>query len=118
MKSKKMKTSKTNSQPNELDSFLASLIGKLPKVTVGQKFGHVNFTVGKKVFAFSRPDGVALKLPLSTVDALVLKKKAARLVMGQRVMKEWAMLKHEKPGDYRGDLGLFKESMAFVSAGK
>ncbi len=101
-----------------MDSFLAGLVGKLPKVTVGQKFGHVNFTVGKKVFAFSRPDGVAMKLPLATVDALVLQKKAARLVMGQKVMKEWVVLKHPKPADYRGDLGLFKESAKFVAGGK
>lgn len=118
MKPKKKTGPKTNPQAKELDSFLVALIGKLPKVTVGQKFGHVNFTVGKKVFAFSRPDGVALKLPELTVDALVAKKKAARLVMGKRVMKEWALLKHAKPADYRGDLGLFKESLAFVSEGK
>lgn len=118
MVAKKKTASKANSQPNELDSFLAELVGKLPKVTVGQKFGHVNFTVRKKVFAFSRPDGVAMKLPLATVDALVLQKKAARLVMGQKVMKEWVVLKHPKPADYRGDLGLFKESAKFVAGGK
>ena len=118
MKAKKKAGPKTNYKSNELDLYLSNLVGKLSKVTVGQKFGHVNFTVGKKVFAFSRPDGVALKLPLTTVDSLVLKKKAARLVMGTKVMKEWVMLKHPKPADYRGDLGLFKESLAFVSEGK
>lgn len=118
MKAKKKTVSKTNPQPNELDLFLTALVGKLPKVTVGQKFGHVNFTVGKKVFAFSRPDGVAMKLPLPTVDALVQKKKAARLVMGTKVMKEWVMLRHPKPADYRADLPLFKESAVFVSSAK
>lgn len=118
MKARKKTSPQTNSQSNELDVFLTALVGKLPKATVGQKFGHVNFTVGKKVFAFTRPDGVAMKLPLPTVDSLVLQKKAARLIMGKKVMKEWVLLKHPKPADYKADLNLFKESLAFVSANK
>src|SRR5579862_7140008 len=104
MKAKKKYSPKEKSPKNELDSSLARLMGKLPTVTVGQKFGHVNFTVGKKVFAFTRPDGLVLKLPQATVDTLVAGKKAARLVMGKRVMNEWVVLKHSKPADYRKDL--------------
>src|SRR5258708_58433 len=103
---------------NELDAFLAFLIGKLPKVTVTQKFGHVNFTVKKKVFAFTQPEGLVVKLPLERAKQLASQKKAVLLVMGKREMKEWVILKHLKPGDYRKDLGLFKESVAFVSSKK
>jgi hypothetical protein len=115
MKAKKSSRSPKENKPSELDAFLTGLVGKLPGVAVGQKFGHVNFTVKKKVFAFSRPDGVAMKLPQETADALVSKKKAGRLVMGKRVMKEWILLKHPKTADYKGNLGLFKESIAFVT---
>lgn len=119
MKTKKKSSSKAKPQSNELHSFLTALVGKLPKVRVDPKPNHLCFWVGKKMLAFTRPEGgVVLKLPETTVDTLVLKKKVTRLVMGKKVMKEWAVLKHPKPADYRADLALFKESIAFVSSGK
>jgi hypothetical protein len=33
-------------------------------------------------------------------------------------MKEWIVLEHSKPADYKKDLPLFKEAKAFVEAGK
>jgi len=119
MKPKKKSGPKAKPESNELHSFLTALVGKLPKVRVDPKPNHLCFWVGKKMLAFTRPEGgVALKLPESTVDTLVLKKKAARLVMGGKAMKEWAVFQHPKPADYRGDLGFFKESAEFVAGGK
>jgi hypothetical protein len=36
-------------------------------------------------------------------------------VMGQRVMKEWVIIKYEDPNEYKNALELFNESMTFVS---
>jgi hypothetical protein len=33
-------------------------------------------------------------------------------------MKEWIVIEHSKPADYKKDLGLFKEAKAFVEAEK
>ncbi len=101
---------------NELDSYLISLIRKLPKVVTTQKFGHANFTVGKKVFGFTKPDGLVLKLPAGKAKELVGQKKAVLLVMGKREMKEWVVLRRPKPAGYKKDLGLIKESIGFVSS--
>ena len=38
--------------------------------------------------------------------------------MGKRTMKEWILLDRAKPADYKKDLALFKEAIAFVAAGK
>ena len=35
--------------------------------------------------------------------------------VGKRVMKEWAIIKYENRSEYKKAIGLFKESMAFVS---
>ncbi len=77
---------------------------------------HANFLVGNKVFAFLQGDGVALKLPKSTIQTLVETQQAAPLVMGKRTMKEWVVIKHAHPEDYTQDKALFQESMAFVAS--
>jgi hypothetical protein len=38
--------------------------------------------------------------------------------MGKRTMKEWIVIEHPKPADYKKDLPLFKEAKAFVEAEK
>jgi hypothetical protein len=55
---------------NDLAVVLAAMLGKMPAVVVGKKFNSVNFTVRKKVFAFTKDGGVVLKLPPETVKAL------------------------------------------------
>jgi hypothetical protein len=39
---------------NELSTVLAAMLQKLPGVVVGKKFNSANFTVRKKVFAFTK----------------------------------------------------------------
>ena len=38
--------------------------------------------------------------------------------MGKRTMKEWIVIEHAQPADYKKDLALFREAEAFVEAGK
>ena len=40
------------------------------------------------------------------------------LTMSKQTMKEWIVIEHPKPADYKNDLALFKEAKAFVEAEK
>ena len=101
---------------NKLITVLSSMLEDLPGVNVGKKVNHASFLVGKKVFAYTQEDGVVIKLPQEKIKELVGQKNASPLVMGQRVMKEWLVIKHKDPEAYKKDLELFKEAIAFVSA--
>lgn len=100
----------------DLAATLASMLEPLPQVQFGTHLHHTNFLVSNKVFAFLQGDGVALKLPKETVQQLVVTNYAAPLVMGKRVMKEWVIIKHERPEAYQQDEALFKEAIRFVSS--
>ena len=102
---------------DELNETMLSLLGKLPGVEVEEKAKRLAFLVGKKVFAFKKDQAMTLKLPEAKIEELIKKKRAAFLVMGKRQMKEWALLERSKPADFKQDLPLFKEAMAFVSKG-
>jgi hypothetical protein len=104
----------------KLIATLSSLLGPLPDVTEEKTETHATFLIRKKVFAFTRSSGpgVALKLPKERIGALLEREDITRLTMGKRTMKEWIVIEHPKPADYKKDLALFKEAKAFVEAGK
>jgi hypothetical protein len=99
---------------------LSSLLGPLQNVTEEKTEIHATFLIKKKVFAFTRSSGpgVALKLPKERIAALLQRGDITLLTMGKRTMKEWIVIEHTKPADYKKDLALFKEAKAFVEAGK
>jgi hypothetical protein len=78
----------------------------------------MSFTVGKKVFAFTRTEGVAMKLPKGKIDELAARKEISPLVIGKRTMKEWIVLTHKTSGAYKKDLELFKLSAAFAATSR
>jgi hypothetical protein len=102
---------------NDLGAILGSMLAKLPGVVAAKKLNSTNFTVGKKVFAFTKGEAVVLKLPQPVIQRLVEEGTATRLIMGKRVMKEWAVIRRPKPTDFKSDWGRFEESVAFVAAG-
>jgi len=87
---------------------------RLPGAEVNGKFGGVSFFAGGKVFAFSRPKGLVLKLPAETIADLVATREAQNLVMGKRVMREWAVLPLDSTEDYMNELPSLKSAIAFV----
>jgi len=101
---------------NDIGSVLVSMLAEIPGVVVKRKLTSANFTVKKKVFAFTKGDGVVLKLSRETIERLVEAGAASMLVMGKRTMKEWIVIRFRNPSDARKQLTLFKEAMAFVSA--
>lgn len=110
-----MRNPVTKAQGN-LGAVLVSMLVKIPGVVITLKPNSANFTVNKKVFAFTKGDGVVLKLPPETVKRLVQVGTASMLLMGKRTMKEWVVICPKNPSDARKQLGLLKEAMAFVSA--
>jgi hypothetical protein len=103
-----------------LIAVLSSLLRPLPDVTEEKTETHATFLIGRKVFAFTRNSGpgVALKLPNERIAALLQRDNITLLTMGKRTMKEWIVIEHPNPADYKKDLPLFKEAKAFVEAGK
>ena len=104
----------------KLIAALSSLLAPLPDVREEKSETHATFLTGKKVFAFTRSSGpgVALKLPKERIAALLEREDITPLTMGKRTMKEWIVIEHPKPTDYKKDLPLFKEAKAFVEAEK
>lgn len=93
---------------------LAAKLEGLPGVVVTRKLNSTNFTVAKKVFAFTLRGDLVMKLPQDTIKRLVKSKSAAPLVMGKRVMKEWVLV----PAGKTPWLPLAKEARDFVKQGK
>jgi hypothetical protein len=94
---------------------LADLVKPFPGVKCEGRKGHLSFTVGKKVFAFTRNQGLALKLPAARIEALIAAGKADFLVMGKRRMKEWAYLERARPADFKKAAGLLREARDFAA---
>jgi hypothetical protein len=102
---------------DDLSTILAFMLADLPGVRVGKHIHNINFLIQEKVFAFIKgEEGVAMKLPRDKCQELIAHQQAIPLVMGKRVMKEWIVLQHEEAEDYKKDLALFQESIAFVSS--
>jgi hypothetical protein len=102
----------------DVSTVLASMLRRQRGVEVDETANRTSFSVGGKVFAFTRKDGVAVKLPAEHVGALSRSGRGVPLVMGKRTMKEWAIIAHEDASEYRDDLPLFKESIRFTSTGR
>lgn len=86
----------------------------LPGAEVNGKFGGASFFIGGKVFGFSRPRGLVLKLPEEVIAQLVSSREAQHLVMGKRVMREWVLLSLPSRESYVDEVPLLKSAMAFV----
>lgn len=87
---------------------------RLPGCTLGWKFGHASLQVGGKVFAFTRPDeSAAVKLPAERISAQIEDGEIHHLKMGQRTMREWAVI----PGIAAPEnLPLLREAMSYVAS--
>lgn len=71
---------------NDIGSVLVSSLAKIPGVVIKRKLASANFTVKKKAFAFTKGDGVVLKLPPETVKRLV--EVGAASMLGDGAIKE------------------------------
>jgi hypothetical protein len=104
--------------PFDPSATLIALLGPVPGVVVTKKLASTNFTAKKKVFAFTKGNGVVLKLPPPTVSRLLAGQQAALLVMGKRTMKEWVVIHYRASAECGKHLPLFIEVMTYATAAK
>lgn len=94
-----------------LERRAAKLLERLPGGEVTWKFHNASFSVGGKVFGFTRGTQVVCKLPRVRVEEIVAEGMGEALVMGKRTMKEWVVV---EPTDDAEELVLLREAMEFV----
>ncbi len=99
--------------PEELRAIADKVLSSVPGSAVSWKFHNASFDAGGKVFAFTRPAGMAMKLPEARIRQLVESDGAANLVMGKRTMREWVVVPAD---DTASLLPLLKEAAAFVTS--
>ena len=109
-----VKTGKQRIVP--IDELSEWIEGILPQATVVRKPSGAMYQIGAKIFAFTRPEGVAMKLPEERIARLVETRDASFLVMGTKTMREWVLLRYSTPGDYLKDGKLFEEALNFVAS--
>jgi hypothetical protein len=102
----------------EMTELLTAMLIGMPVVSSMNYGKRANFMIGekKKIFAFTRKDGVALKLPAARVQGLTETRGASALVMGKKTMKEWLLMPYENAAALKKDLKLLKEAIAFTEA--
>ena len=100
--------------PIDLDGARTFAAAHLPGATVNGKFGGASFFIAGKVFAFSRPKGLVLKLPPDAMERTLATREAQHLVMGKRIMREWALLTLPSRESYVDEAPLLREAMEFV----
>ena len=87
---------------------------RLPGCTLGWKFGHASLQVDGKVFAFTRPDeSAAVKLPAERIAALIEVGEIHHLKMGERTMREWAVIPCIAAPE---NMPLLREAMSYVAS--
>jgi len=87
---------------------------RLPGCTLGWKFGHASLQVGEKVFAFTRSDeGAAVKLPAERISALIEGGEIHHLKMGQRILREWAVVPCIAAPE---NMPILREAMSYVAS--
>lgn len=98
-------------------SALCAALKAWPEVAIRRNVRGASFVVGRKFFAFTRPEGLAMKLPENRIRALVEAGEAQFLKMGKRTMREWALLRLEPTAQVRDeDIRLLREAMRFTSS--
>jgi hypothetical protein len=97
-------------------SVLDPMLLNLPGVVGGKMFGHSAYYVYGRLFACIYGDGVGIKVPQATASKLLLEKHIGPFQpYGKPRMREWIHIVHARPEDYRRDIGIFHDSIDFVS---
>jgi len=89
-----------------------------PYLRAGKMFGYPAYYAGKKLAICLYEDGVGLKLPEQTVNALLLSDPNAIPFqpMGKSKMREWVQIDLDDSEGYRAYADLFDESVHHVLA--
>jgi hypothetical protein len=96
---------------------LAELAAQLPGATMGKMFGHPAMYVAGKLSACAFGDGVGVKLPADTVQALLCEPGLSAFTpYGKAPMREWLHVQATSATEVRAYRTLFEESAAMLLA--
>lgn len=82
-----------------------------PRVSTGRMLKSEALRVANKSYAYLSEDGLVVKLPEPTVTGLVEQGQAQALIIGARVMREWAVIPPSEADNWDA---LMDEALAFV----
>lgn len=83
---------------------------------VTKRSGGASFHLEKKVFAFMRPEGIAIKLPEARIQSIMRERDAVFLRMGARTMRQWVVLRFAQNATIeKRDLELLREALRFTA---
>lgn len=96
---------------------LDDLLLDIPGVIVGKAFGYPAYKIKGKVFAFVGGDGIGIKLPVAQVQTLIESHPACTPFQPAEgiTWKAWVSITYTNSDDYRNDIALLEESVAFVA---
>lgn len=97
-------------------TMLDALLLEIPGVKSGKAFGYPSYTIGGRVFAFVGGAGISLKLSEARVQALIAENPAMKPFEPAEgiIWRQWVSIDREDSSDYRDDIALMEESIAFV----
>ena len=78
-------------------------------VALGRSLNNETLTVGGKIFAFLKDDALVVKVPATTVAALLASGDGVAFMAGGRTMREWAVVTDSALWP-----ALMEEALAFV----
>lgn len=93
------------------------LVLNMPAVVVGKAFGYPAYKVKGKVFAFAGGESISIKLPEARVNELINSHPACSPFQPADgiTWKAWVSITYTNSSDYRNDIALIEESVAFVA---
>jgi hypothetical protein len=107
-----------NSHDPQIKAVIDELLLAIPGVEGGKAFGYPAYKINGKVFLFVGGPGIAIKLPVDRVAALIdsgPEFHAFEPVEGT-VWREWVSIDLDAADAYRQHEGLFLESLDFVAS--
>ena len=102
----------------EVGAALLALASELPGAVAGKMFGYPAVYAGRRLFACAYWDGLAMKLPATTVAAVLASPGFGPFrPYGKATMREWVHVRATRASGVREQLDLLRESLRFVSTG-
>ena len=95
---------------------LDSLLLGIPGVTAGQMFGHPSYKIAGKVFASVMEDGITIKLPEDTRQAMLERENVSTFAPMGTPMREWVLVRVADAGEYVAYRDYLEQVLQFVAA--
>jgi hypothetical protein len=102
----------------QVKAIVDDVMSALPGVRLSKAFGYPAYKINGRVFAFVGGRGMAIKLPVNRVQALIGQGAPfAPFEVAQGIIwREWVSLEYDDASAYPQHEDLFTESLAYVAS--